>query len=273
MTRRGGLLTTLESESLARTGPGSKPKRQPRALPYCPASSLAVIKPTLSIPEARMMSMARATSWNWMSLSPLTNATFSARSLKICSMRGPRPSQLESSLLILTLLSLVTCTTTVLFSRSWFCCWFGFGCGTSVSKPLGVSGVMTMKIIKSTSKISMSGTTFISAIAPPLFSPTCIPIASLLSAHPCEGRSLGAAPGGSQRGNGTYCENQRQRMEPSKRSETSVTTGGRRRRSSPFRALGQKPQLVHTGGTYLIDDGNHVAILGACIAFEIDRFV
>src|SRR5882724_5558586 len=43
-------------------------------------------------------------------------------------------------------------------------------------------------MIKSTSKMSISGTTFISAIVPPLLSPTCIPIASLLSAHPCEGR-------------------------------------------------------------------------------------
>jgi hypothetical protein len=30
----------------------------------------------------------------------------------------------------------------------------------------------------------MSGTTFISAIAPPLLSPTCIPIELLLSARP-----------------------------------------------------------------------------------------
>src|SRR5712672_3229538 len=52
---------------------------------------------------------------------------------------------------------------------------------------LGVSGVMTMKIINSTNKMSISGTTFISAIAPPLLSPTLIPIAILLSAHPCEG--------------------------------------------------------------------------------------
>src|SRR6266436_4859236 len=41
---------------------------------------------------------------------------------------------------------------------------------------------MTMKMMSSTSKMSMSGTTFISAIAPPLFSPIDIPIANLLSA-------------------------------------------------------------------------------------------
>src|SRR5580692_1477010 len=49
---------------------------------------------------------------------------------------------------------------------------------------------MTMKMMSSTSKISISGTTFISAIAPPLFSPTDIPIANLLSA--CVSRALQA---------------------------------------------------------------------------------
>src|ERR1700693_4090656 len=39
---------------------------------------------------------------------------------------------------------------------------------------------MTMKMINNTSKISISGTTFISAIAPPLLSPTFMPIADLL---------------------------------------------------------------------------------------------
>src|SRR5215510_5543932 len=225
-----------------------------------------------------------------MSLSPLTNATFSARSLKICSMRGPRPSQLESSLLILTLLSLVTCTTTVLFSRSWFCCWFGFGCGTSVSKPLGVSGVITMKIIKSTSKISISGTTFISAIAPPLLSPTCIPIASLLltqrlagktsvkpaarqlvpnvekfpktSLQPCEGPELSRYAG----------------WEPTHRNPERMVTAASvasrrrgRRLSCSFIALGQQPELVNAGGANLVHDGHNVAVLGASIALQKDR--
>src|SRR5580700_5822085 len=49
---------------------------------------------------------------------------------------------------------------------------------------------MTMKMMSSTSKISISGTTFISAIAPPLLSPTDIPIANLLSA--CVSRALQA---------------------------------------------------------------------------------
>src|SRR5580700_12108670 len=49
---------------------------------------------------------------------------------------------------------------------------------------------MTMKMMSNTSKMSMSGTTFISAIAPPLLSPTDIPIANLLSA--CISRALQA---------------------------------------------------------------------------------
>src|SRR5208282_4901960 len=49
---------------------------------------------------------------------------------------------------------------------------------------------MTMKMMSSTSKMSISGTMFISAIAPPLFSPTDIPIANLLSA--CVSRALQA---------------------------------------------------------------------------------
>src|SRR5260221_1573646 len=75
---------------------------------YWPASSLAVIKPILSIPAPRMISMALATSWNIASLSPFTKAIFSARSLKICSIRRPSCSQLESSWLIFTLPSLLT---------------------------------------------------------------------------------------------------------------------------------------------------------------------
>jgi hypothetical protein len=49
---------------------------------------------------------------------------------------------------------------------------------------------MTMKMMSNTSKMSMSGTTFISAIAPPLLSPTDIPIVILLSA--CVSRALQA---------------------------------------------------------------------------------
>src|SRR5260370_32330397 len=89
---------------------------------YWPASSLAVIKPILSMPAPRMISMARGTSMHSTSLSPLTKAIFSARSLKICSMRGPSPSQVVSSLFILSLPFMAIWTTTDLFSSSTFCC-------------------------------------------------------------------------------------------------------------------------------------------------------
>ena len=128
------------------------------------------------MPAARMISMARATSAKSTESSPLTKAILSARSLKICSRRPCKPSQVASSWLILSLPPAVTCTTTVLLSSSWLCCWFGEGCGTSVSKPFGVSGVITMKMMISTRRMSINGTTFMSAIWPPDFPPTCIPI-------------------------------------------------------------------------------------------------
>src|ERR1051325_7892921 len=63
-------------------------------------------------------------------------------------------------------LSSNTCTTT---ARSvWVSGWCGGGgCGTSASSPFGVSGVMTMKMISSTSKTSIKGVTLISAVCPP----------------------------------------------------------------------------------------------------------
>src|SRR5713101_2951180 len=60
------------------------------------------------------------------------------------------------------------------------CSLFGDGWGTRASSPLGVRGVMTMKMISRTRRMSISGTTFISAIAP-LLVPTCIPMTSFLS--------------------------------------------------------------------------------------------
>src|SRR5882724_10751482 len=46
-------------------------------------------------------------------------------------------------------------------------CLFLGGCGTSASNPLGVSGVITMKMMSSTSSTSTSGVTLISDRAPP----------------------------------------------------------------------------------------------------------
>src|SRR5579872_4254962 len=66
----------------------------------------------------------------------------------------------------------------------WFCVFGGAGCGTRASRPLGVSGVITMKIISRTRRMSISGTTFIEAIAP-FFAPTSIPIFVTPLVLPC----------------------------------------------------------------------------------------
>src|SRR5215472_11333073 len=60
---------------------------------------------------------------------------------------------------------------------------------------------MTMKMIRRTSRMSINGTTFISAMAPPLLSPTCIPIDLLLSGlFLASVTDRQAAPCGNQRG-------------------------------------------------------------------------
>src|ERR1051326_2037751 len=116
------------------------------------------------------MSITWATFWNSTSGSPLTNITRSARVLKMSVSRCCRLSQETSSWLIFSFgfspAAPRTCTTTVrsVSVLGWF---GGGGCGTSASSPLGVSGVMTMKIIRSTRRTSMSGVTLISAVWPP----------------------------------------------------------------------------------------------------------
>src|SRR5262245_42238561 len=60
---------------------------------------------------------------------------------------------------------------------------------------------MTMKMIRRTSRMSINGTTFISAMAPPLVSPTCIPIDLLLfGLFLASVTDRQAAPCGNQRG-------------------------------------------------------------------------
>src|SRR4029077_19424613 len=132
---------------------------------------------------------------------------------------------------------------------------------------------MTMKIISSTNKMSISGTTFISAIAPPLLSPTCIPIELLLSARP-ERVSGGpcAAPLWERRG-----------VQPaknhSKRMVTSIDPGRliclrrRRRRRTSLVPFGQQADWCAPRRPDFIHDRDHIAILGARIAFYIHRLV
>src|SRR5512146_2916341 len=116
--------------------------------------------------------------------------------------------------------------TTIVRSLVCCCCCLSFGgWGTSAFRPFGVSGVMTMKMISSTSRTSISGVTLISAEGPPFPPPTFILIeASLL-----------------------------------------FSGGRRVLERSLFTLLGQKPKLVHTGRPHVIDDFYHSAVLGAGI--------
>ena len=123
--------------SRIRRSPQSKPKPGNIARRYFPASRLAVIKPTLSMPELRMMSMALATSAKRTASSPLTKATFSARSLKTSERRGPSVSQVASSSLIFSFPVSSNLHHDRLLLECVCCCfWFGgAGCGTSASRP------------------------------------------------------------------------------------------------------------------------------------------
>src|SRR5713101_4555220 len=74
-----------------------------------------------------------------------------------------------------TLLPGSTVTTTVRTLSGCFC-GFGLGCGTSASRPFGLLGATTMKMISSTSSTSISGVMLMSALAPPPAPPTAIAI-------------------------------------------------------------------------------------------------
>src|ERR1035437_2013801 len=116
------------------------------------------------------MSMTCATSSKVSSGSALTNMIFSARVLKMSLRRPSRFSHVTSSWLILSAgLSpppLSTCTTMVRSLLGGVFCWSLGGWGTSASRPFGVSGVITMKMMSNTSKTSIIGVTLMSALGP-----------------------------------------------------------------------------------------------------------
>src|SRR5579863_299939 len=121
---------------------------------------------------------------------------------------------------------------------SFFGAFGGGGCGTMASRPLGVSGVITMKMISRTSNTSMSGVTLIFALWPPL-GPTAIPIMLSL-------RSFGALlPGGRWRG----------------------------RVARLFFLVGQQAQVVHAGGADIIHYLHHGTELRPRIGADIDSLV
>src|ERR1019366_5341263 len=114
------------------------------------------------------------------------------------------------------------------------CCWFLGGCGTNASRPFGVSGVITMKMMSSTSSTSMSGVTLIFALCPPP-----LPIAILIVGSP---------------------------LLPTRRS-------GRGGVWSAFPLIGQQAQIIHTGSADGIHHLHHIAVVGAGVRLDIDLFV
>src|SRR5271157_2803994 len=128
------------------------------------------------------MSITCATSLNGSSGSALTNITFSARVLKMSLKRPSRFSHVTSSWLILSAglspAPFSTCTTIVRSLGGGCFCWSFGGWGTSASRPFGVSGVITMKTMSSTSKTSIIGVTLMSALGPPPAPPIAIPISN-----------------------------------------------------------------------------------------------
>src|SRR5271157_4680329 len=125
-----------------------------------------------------------------MSGSALTNITFSARVLKMSFnlssinsrhlSRHALPFSSTRSWLILysgvSPLPLSTCTTIVRSLAGGCFVWSLGGWGTSASRPFGVNGVITIKMMSNTSNTSISGVTLISADGPPPDPPTAIPI-------------------------------------------------------------------------------------------------
>src|SRR5580700_2036139 len=140
---------------------------------------------------------------------------------------------------------------------------------------------MTMKMMSNTSKMSMSGTTFISAIAPPLLSPTVIPIATLLSA--CVSLSfLGhqAAPGGIRRGPSDSANEwlKHPTSQPNDSPAVSISrrsrcVGWRRRWPAFLILLRQETELIDACGADFVHHRDNVAILGPGVALHVDRFI
>src|SRR5580692_12163026 len=121
--------------------------------------------------------MARAISPNSRALSPRTKATRLARILKISVSRPCRSFHCTGSWLMRNVPSPKTCTTMtpgdgVLGPVS-------AGGGKSAGRPYCICGQTAMKMIKSTSRISISGTTFISETGPSFRPPSEIPMSHL----------------------------------------------------------------------------------------------
>src|SRR5437868_6398963 len=135
-------------------------------------------------------------------------------------------------------------------------CWSLGGCGTRASRPLGVSGVMTMKMISSTSNTSISGVTFMSEVGPPPGPPIVIAITRVLSDsldHESETRATQALLSGRRRCCRSRCR--------------------RRRGSARFALLGKQTQLVHSGRADIVHHFDHIAVPGSLVGANEDTLV
>src|SRR6266404_497672 len=128
---------------------------------------------------------------------------------------------------------------------------------------------MSMKMMISTSRRSMSGTTWGVGIAPPLSPPTSIPIASLLVA--CA-RAIQQAVTPRRVGSGAAVENQ-QTNGTNRKPRSSIRRGRRRSCFVLLVLLGEQTELIDTSRANLVDNGNDVAILRACIALDVNGLV
>src|SRR5271170_4467169 len=125
----------------------------------------------------------------------------------------------------------INCTTMVRSGVLFLGALGGGGCGTSASRPLNVGGLITMKMMISTSSTSMSGVTLMFALWPPPV-PTAILIVDLLLI------SLTSLP--------------RRR------------SGGRSAWSA-FPLVGEQAQVIYAGGAHGIHHLDHIAEVGAGI--------
>src|SRR5581483_7563646 len=138
----------------------------------------------------------------------------------------------------------MSCTTMVRSIGSLCLVWSFGGCGTSASRPLGVSGVITMKMMSSTSSTSISGVTLMSAEGP-------LPLPMLIAIA------------------GTFRQPARGGLEflplfPAARRRCPR----RRRERSLFALLGEQPKLVHARGAHVVHHLHHRPVLGARVGAD-----
>src|SRR5208337_3748624 len=134
-----------------------------------------------------------------------------------------------------------TCTTMVRSLGGGCFCWSFGGWGTSASRPFGVSGVITMKTMSSTSKTSIIGVTLMSALGPPPGPPIAIPISN--------SQLLGASARGGAGCRRLLC------------------------RGARLYLLGQQAYIINSGRADIVHYIHHAAVLGTSVGLDEDPLV